>query len=143
MTIIGWSQPAQAQNSVLPQPPQLKNAPPRPRPDFAVLAKGGRLFARNCAECHGPLAQGHPHWNRADANGKYPPPPLNGSGHTWHHSTRALKQIIKNGTASLGGNMPAWKGKLSDKEIDAILEWIKSQWPDNIYREWAEREKQQ
>ena len=51
--------------------------------------------------------------------------------------------IIKDGTGNLGGNMPAWKDKLSDNEIDAILEWIKAQWPDNIYWAWSERNSQQ
>lgn len=131
-----------AAQSVVPQPPMPDNAPPRPKADFATVIKGAKLFRQNCAECHGPLGQGTPNWHKPDANGKYPPPPLNGTGHTWHHSTRVLKQIIKNGTAQLGGNMPAWKEKLSDDEIEAILEWVKAQWPDNIYWAWAERDKQ-
>jgi mono/diheme cytochrome c family protein len=132
-----------AQTNVVPQPPELKNAQPRAKADLAILLKGGKLFRENCAQCHGPLGQGHPHWNKADANGKYPPPPLNGTGHTWHHPEKVLKQIIRDGTGKLGGNMPAWKDKLSDEEIDTILEWIKAQWPDNIYRAWSERNSQQ
>lgn len=143
LVVFGLPLPLQAQNTIVPQPPQVKNAPQRPKPDFAVLVHGGKLYQKNCARCHGPLAQGRPHWNKADANGKYPPPPLNGTGHTWHHPTNVLKQIIKDGTGKFGGNMPAWNGKLSDEEINAILEWIKAQWPDNIYQAWAEREKQQ
>lgn len=131
-----------AQTSIVPQPPMPKNAPPRPKTDFNTVIQGAKLFRLNCAGCHGPLGQGAPDWNKPDANGKYPPPPLNGNGHTWHHSTRVLKDIINNGTARLGGNMPAWKGKLSDTEVDAILEWIKAQWPDNIYWAWSQRDKQ-
>jgi len=136
-------QTLQAQNTVVPQPPEVKNAPPRPNADFATLIKGAKLFRKNCAACHGPLGQGHPNWNKAGADGKYPPPPLNGTGHTWHHPQKVLKQIIREGTGKLGGNMPAWKGKLSDEEIDTILEWIKAQWPDNIYWAWSERNSQQ
>jgi len=135
-------QSVEAQNPVVPQPPMPENAPPRPKPDFKTVIKGARLFRQNCARCHGPLGQGTPDWHKPDKNGKYPPPPLNGNGHTWHHSTTVLKDIINNGTARLGGNMPAWKGKLSDEEINAILEWIKAQWPDNVYWAWAERDKQ-
>lgn len=132
---------AVARNPV-PQPPMPDNAPPRPKVDFSVIVKGAKLFRQNCATCHGPLGQGVPDWHKPGKDGKYPAPPLNGSGHTWHHSTRVLKQIINNGTAALGGNMPAWKGKLSDQEIDSILEWMKAQWPDNIYWAWSERDKQ-
>jgi mono/diheme cytochrome c family protein len=145
MTIVGLAQlslTGAAAQTVVPQPPMPEKAAARPKPDFSVVVKGGKLFQQNCARCHGPLGQGRPRWNQADANGKYPPPPLNGTGHTWHHPTRVLKQIIKDGTAKLGGNMPAWKGKLSDDDIDAILEWIKAQWPDNIYEAWSERDKQ-
>jgi mono/diheme cytochrome c family protein len=134
---------AHAQSSVVPQPPEVKNAAPRPKTDLGTLIQGGKLFRQNCAHCHGPLGQGHPHWNKANADGKYPPPPLDGTGHTWHHPEKVLKMIIKDGTGNLGGNMPAWKDKLSDNEIDAILEWIKAQWPDNIYWAWSERNSQQ
>ena len=143
MSLAGLPLPVLAQNVVVPQPPQVKNAPKRPDPGFAVLLKGGKLFRKNCAQCHGPLGQGRPQWNKPDANGKYPAPPLNGTGHTWHHPDRVLKKIIKDGTGNLGGNMPAWKDKLSDSDIDAILEWIKAQWPDNIYWAWSERNSQQ
>jgi len=143
VALICLPHPVLAQNTIVPQPPEMKDAPPRPKTDFAVLLKGGKLFRKNCARCHGPLGQGHSHWNKADANGKYPPPPLNGTGHTWHHSEAVLKEIIRNGTGNLGGNMPAWRDKLTDNEIDAILEWIKAQWPDNIYWAWSERNRQE
>jgi hypothetical protein len=44
-----------------------------------------------------------------------------------------LVDIIKNGAQRLGGNMPLWKGKLSDKQIHDILYWVQSQWPTEIY----------
>jgi len=128
---------------LLAQTNSAVNSQLRPKPNFKIVAKGARLYGKNCAVCHGPLGQGHPHWNRLDASGKYPPPPLNGTGHTWHHPQSVLKKIIKEGTGKLGGNMPAWNDKLSDNDIDAILEWIKSQWPDEIYKAWAERNRQQ
>jgi len=133
---------AQERNPVPPAPPLPQDAPPRPKADFSTVLRGGKLFRKNCATCHGPLGQGRPGWYKPDRNGKYPPPPLNGTGHTWHHSAKILKEIIKNGTGKLGGNMPAWKDKLSDQEIDSILEWIKAQWPDNVYAAWRERDLQ-
>ncbi len=45
-----------------------------------------QAFTANCAECHGGAGQGHPDWQVANADGTLNPPPLNGDGHTWHHS---------------------------------------------------------
>lgn len=102
-------------------------------------SKGARLFQLNCAICHGKQGEGAKDWRSPDKNGKYPAPPLNGTGHTWHHSTKALTNVIRNGTGKIGGNMPAWKDKLSDREITLILTWIKAQWPDELYSAWYNR----
>ena len=32
--------------------------------------------------------------------------------------------------------MPAWKDKLSDEDIDAVIAWMQSVWPEEIYRAW-------
>lgn len=114
---------------------------PMPQPvsrphDFATVMHGGKLFQKNCASCHGQLAQGAPQWQKPDANGKYPAPPLNGTGHAWHHPLAALKATIKRGTVKIGGNMPAWGDKLSDDDIESIIAWLQAQWPDEIYRNW-------
>jgi mono/diheme cytochrome c family protein len=104
--------------------------------DSAQIRRGQQLFLHNCATCHGQNAQGAPNWSRPDANGKYPPPPLNGSGHAWHHPQRALLATIKFGTARIGGSMPAWQDKLSDQDIDDIIAWFQSLWPDELYAAW-------
>lgn len=107
--------------------------------DPVKYSQGRKLFQSNCAVCHGKQGEGAKDWRKPDANGKNLPPPLNGSGHTWHHSRKALISTIKNGTGKIGGNMPAWKDQLSDKDIDAILSWITAQWPDEIYTAWYNR----
>jgi mono/diheme cytochrome c family protein len=104
--------------------------------DAAQIQRGRKLFVQNCATCHGNDAQGAPNWSQADAKGKYPPPPLNGTGHAWHHPKRALMTTIKYGTARLGGSMPAWQGRLSEQDINDIIAWFQSQWPDEIYAAW-------
>ena len=75
---------------------------------------------------------------KMDANGKFPPPPLNGSAHAWHHPQSVLVDTIRNGTAKLGGNMPAWKDKLSNEQINDIIAWFQSKWSDEIYSAWYE-----
>lgn len=110
--------------------------------DFAQINHGNQLFQKHCASCHGDEAQGTVNWRQAGADGKFPPPPLNGTAHTWHHSKSILMDTIKKGTIRLGGNMPAWGDKLSDKDIEDIIAWIQSKWPDEIYATWYQRQQQ-
>jgi mono/diheme cytochrome c family protein len=104
--------------------------------NFLAFSRGLKLYQKNCASCHGKNAEGTPDWRKTESDGMFPPPPLNGTGHTWHHPTKVLVNLIKDGTAKIGGKMPAWKDKLSDQEINDILTWIKAQWPDEIYAAW-------
>jgi mono/diheme cytochrome c family protein len=124
------------------QPDSLKNAVPKRDFDPAVVERGRVLFAQHCASCHGDHAQGAPNWHRPDASGKWPPPPLNGTGHAWHHPRAALVRTIRQGTAATGGNMPAWGGRLPNDDIDAILAWIQQQWPEELYAAWWRMDRQ-
>jgi len=107
--------------------------------DPVQYSQGRRLYLANCAVCHGKQGEGAVNWRQPDADGKNPAPPLNGTGHTWHHSTNALINVIRNGTGKIGGNMPAWKDKLSNDEIKLILTWVTAQWPDELYTAWYNR----
>lgn len=107
--------------------------------DFAQMTRGRKLFLQNCAVCHGQKAEGAPNWRQKDPDGKYPPPPLNGTGHAWHHPMNALRMTIRDGTQKIGGKMPAWGDKLSDQEIDDIIAWFQGEWPPEIYQSWFER----
>ncbi len=106
----------------------------------AAIEAGRTLFVKNCAVCHGANGSGPPgDWRKRDADGKLPPPPLNGSAHTWHHSNEQLTEVIRNGSISYGGNMPAWGALLSDTDINHILSYIKSLWPDEVYEIWRQQ----
>jgi mono/diheme cytochrome c family protein len=111
--------------------------------DAAVLAEGEKLFSVHCAQCHGQNAQGHPQWRKVGADGKYPPPPLNGSGHAWHHSRAVLRNVIKNGSPPGQGNMPAWEGKLTAQQIEHVIDYFQSLWPDPVYSAWIEMQQNQ
>ena len=63
---------------------------------------GAEVFKNNCAQCHGNNGQGAINWTQIGPDGKYPPPPLNGTGHAWHHPLKMLFHVVKNG--SPGGN---------------------------------------
>ncbi|HFE31980.1 MAG TPA: c-type cytochrome, partial [Gammaproteobacteria bacterium] len=58
--------------------------------DQKQVARGADLFAQNCASCHGAKGEGTKNWKTPDANGVYPPPPINGTGHAWHHDLALL-----------------------------------------------------
>jgi mono/diheme cytochrome c family protein len=100
----------------------------------AELELGARLYAQRCASCHGAKLQGQPNWQTRLANGRMPAPPHDASGHTWHHSDAELFTITKDGLAAIvpgyQNDMPAFAGVLTDAEINAVLAFVKSTWPE-------------
>ncbi|MDP2265302.1 MAG: c-type cytochrome [Thiobacillus sp.] len=111
--------------------------------DAAQIARGSAIFEKNCAECHGANGKGQPgDWRIRDADGKYPPPPLDDSAHAWHHPTKVLMEAIRDGSPGGEGNMPAWKDKLSEQEMQDTVVYIKSLWTDPVYRLWLKLEQQ-
>lgn len=100
---------------------------------------GRVVFEKNCAACHGNNGEGTFSWTRKSSDGSYPPPPLNGTAHTWHHSLSMLKRTINNGGIPLGGKMPAFKGKLSESEKNEVIAFFQSQWSKRIYQAWQKR----
>ena len=103
------------------------------------VARGYEIFQANCVACHKSDASGTPNWREADASGKYPPPPLNGTAHTWHHPLKILRLVVNKGGLSLGGSMPGFEDKLDAKQVDDVLAWVQSNWPDDIYQVWRDR----
>jgi len=100
------------------------------------IMHGAVKYAQNCAVCHGKIAQGTPNWHEPDTNDNYPPPPLDGSGHTWHHSKKVLTMVIKKGGKPMGGQMPAFENKLSNNDINSIIAWLQTHWPEKILKTW-------
>jgi mono/diheme cytochrome c family protein len=102
--------------------------------DAQELAVGAKVYADNCASCHGANLEGQPNWRQRNENGRLPAPPHNARGHTWHHDDATLFGITKLGTAKFTGldidsDMPAYEDVLSDAEIRAVIAYIKSRWP--------------
>ncbi|MEW8658233.1 MAG: cytochrome c [Candidatus Thiodiazotropha endolucinida] len=106
------------------------------------VARGQDLYQTHCAECHKPDASGTTEWRTLDVNGKLPPPPLNGTAHTWHHPLSVLRRTVRLGGVPLGGSMPGFSDKLSAEQIDDILAWVQTHWSDEIYQIWHERDTQ-
>jgi mono/diheme cytochrome c family protein len=98
--------------------------------------RGQVVFTSNCVACHGKNAEATADWKTPDANGAYPPPPLNGSAHAWHHPLSVLGRTIYLGGAPVGGQMPAFKDVLSETEIIDVIAHLQSYWSDAIYERW-------
>lgn len=116
----------------------LANKAPHIDPgDHRQVALGQALYQAQCASCHGANLEGQPDWRSPLSTGRLPAPPHDESGHTWHHPDNTLLRIVKEGPAfyaTLGvkTDMPAFQSTLSDRDIAAILAYIKSRWPPPI-----------
>ena len=81
---------------------------------------GAKLYAASCLSCHG---------DRKGEGGTGLAPPHNRTGHTWHHPDAQLKERIFNGTIGFG-QMPAFKDKLTEEEVNAVLTFINTWWTE-------------
>ena len=111
--------------------------------DADLVALGRDVYASQCAACHGANLEGQPRWRTRKPNGRLPAPPHDASGHTWHHDDLSLLRLTKFGLSAVVGqpvetDMPAYEGVLSDREIWAVLAYIKSRWPENIRQRQAD-----
>ena len=113
-------------------PATLDRADPN---DARLVATGEAVYRQHCASCHGARLEGQPGWRSPKENGRLPAPPHDKTGHTWHHSDAQLfaltKQGVKPPLAPPGyeSDMIGYGEILSDREIWAVLAYIKSTWP--------------
>lgn len=116
------------------------------RPALAAHELEGRdidagriVYADNCAACHGENLEGQDNWQQQNADGTWPAPPHDASGHTWHHDNLLLFQTVKlggqgalalRGITNFTSGMPAFHENLSDEDIWNVLAFIRSTWPE-------------
>src|SRR5210317_1703857 len=102
-----------------------------------MIERGKLAYQNNCVSCHMANLAGAENWKEMDGDGHRKAPPLNGTGHTWHHDDKTLHAIIKYGLVKLvnnyKGKMIGFEDNLSDKEIDSLLACIKSFWSEEEY----------
>ncbi|HSO07855.1 MAG TPA: cytochrome c [Pelomicrobium sp.] len=110
--------------------------PAKPSPE--QIARGKALYDQHCAACHGANLEGEPNWRVRKPSGRMPAPPHDDTGHTWHHPDEVLFGITKYGVTPPYGppgyqsDMPAFKDKLSDDQIRAVLAYIESTWSPQV-----------
>jgi mono/diheme cytochrome c family protein len=96
-----------------------------PTPSASVLERGGTLYARHCASCHGEKGEG--------VRGAYPA--LAGNRAVTMPVTTNLVQVVLHGgyPPATRGNprpfgMPPFATVLPDQDVAAVLTWIRASW---------------
>jgi cbb3-type cytochrome c oxidase subunit III len=91
----------------------------------AADPNGKAIYAAKCAACH-----------QANGSGLGPFPPLAGNPDVIKTDSSAIIATVLNGRTGpisvngkqYGGNMPAWRGQLSNADIAAVLTYVRSAW---------------
>jgi mono/diheme cytochrome c family protein len=114
----------------------LQSLPPRPAPatrgslldPTALYDRGGKLYARQCADCHGKDGQG--------VAGVYPALAGNGSV-TEPTGINAIRMVLLGGFAPSTAahprpySMPPFAQQLDDAEVSAVVSFIRHAWNNN------------
>lgn len=106
----------------------------------AQVQRGQMVYNENCSRCHGAQLQGQPEWRVRLPNGRLPAPPHDDTGHTWHHPSAMLFEIVKHGLVSPNApdgypsDMPAFATTLRDDDIAAVLSFIRSRWGSEVQK---------
>lgn len=87
----------------------------------ADLERGGRLYARYCAGCHGPDGQGGAHTFMPHVEN------LTRKGYIELLPDEYLSTVIREGGPAVGKSsyMPAWGGTISEEDIASIVAHIR------------------
>lgn len=105
--------------------------------DPTLVHEGRGIYMMTCSSCHGRRLQGQALWQVMDQYAGRRAPPQDATGHTWQHSDEALFAKTKSGrfpteSSKRVSYMPAFTGRLTDRQILAVLAFIKSSWPVGI-----------
>jgi mono/diheme cytochrome c family protein len=91
----------------------------------AAAGKGASIYAANCSSCHGATGQGMP--------GAFPPLAKNGyvtgdPKQVVHTVLYGLSTPIEVNGQKYNGQMPAWKGTLSNADVAEVVTYIRGAW---------------
>ena len=102
------------------------------------IDSGRSVFKENCAVCHGEKGGGTAIWRLRLADNPYTPLPLNGAAHTQIHPLVDLRRTIDSGVSE-ENQMPPFKDKLTEDDIDSVIAFFQSEWTEEIYTAWLKR----
>jgi len=90
-------------------------------------AHGETLFRQYCVACHGVKGIGEFSWQTRERAA----PPLDSSGHAWHHEDAQLVRMILDKPLP-DSKMPAWGSILSRNDALDLVAYIKTLWTPYI-----------
>ena len=109
----------------LPQRPELPPASPARRRDESLMRRGEKIYAQQCAWCHGERGEG--------VAGSFPP--LAGNRAVNLANPANLVQVVRRGgyAPATEGNprpygMPPFGHVLGDEDIAAVLTYVRGSW---------------
>ena len=95
-------------------------------PTRAEIEAGGRLYAANCAGCHDPAGTGHGAEGRAL---DLPPAVIAAMVDQPHSIDQYMLWSIAEGGLRSGSQMPAFKSRLTDRQIWQIVHYMRAGFP--------------
>jgi mono/diheme cytochrome c family protein len=97
-----------------------------------VRASGEELYGTYCSVCHGVKGVGeNPVDKYAQDEYGYIAPPMDDSGHAWHHTDEQLIRTILEGSQR-NPRMAAWKHVLIEDDAIKLVDYIKNLWSPYI-----------
>jgi len=106
--------------------------------------QGAMLYSEHCAACHGSAGRGQdprrPYGSIAPDQEGWIAPALDSRGHCFQHTRKELFTIIRDGSPFPGTPMAGFKGKLSDAQIQSLIDYIVSLWDRNTRGQYERRQ---
>lgn len=102
--------------------------------DPAMTKRGAHIYWRQCGSCHGNHLQGQPFWRLVDEDSGRRAPALDFTGRAWGRSDADLFHVVKYGaypdrSSARPSQMPAFEGNLDDRDVLAVVAFVKARWP--------------
>jgi mono/diheme cytochrome c family protein len=96
------------------------------------VIKGEQFYNMYCVSCHGVKGVGErPEDKYAQDEYGYVAPPMDDTGHAWHHTDEQLVGMILEGSPR-NPRMASFKQVLNESDANSLVEYIKSLWSPHI-----------